>query len=241
MLQTVQSDDFSKTLDKHPSQKELIKSKLYDFIAFKTEHPANGNIPGLHPGYGSSDKRFSSEGNFTNKISDISHAHLTHNISIVYRIDGGILYLFGVYTHDEIGTGTPSNKNRQNQMATRWSNARFDNLNKDALEPKTRGPENVSKVKTGTQPQYTPRTKPVQPANPGRAQLLALADAANSAWPQRGLLASITNASTKEAVADLVEREVRYLGSIRSTGKTLYPNQQEYMRRLFAIAQHLSK
>lgn len=234
-------DEFLDSLGRYSNQRELLSRRLIDFMKLKTDSPHNGAAPDGKK-FGDTDKRFRSGGKFTGKVDGISHAHLTHNISIVYLIRNDSLYLYGIYTHDDIGTGTPSNINRQEQMAGRWSRTEFTKFDPNALMPRDRTtPDDQAKTRTGPQPQYTPRTKPVQPANPGRAQLLALADAANSAWPQRGLLVNITNASTKEAVADIIEREVRNLGSIRNSGRTLYPNQQEYMRRLLAIAQHLSK
>lgn len=75
--------------------------------------------------YGSSDKPFQPKGNFGTKIPRISHAHITHDTSIVYRVVDNTIYLYGFYTHDELGTGQPDNKLRQKSMATRFSNMKF--------------------------------------------------------------------------------------------------------------------
>lgn len=102
---------YLKSLDK---QDKLIKNKLKDFMTFKSANPRSK--------FGSSDYAFSPTGSF----AGFSHAKLTFDISIVYKIEGDICYLYGVFSHDESGTGTPPNKNKQNALGTKLKNQQFD-------------------------------------------------------------------------------------------------------------------
>ena len=80
----------------------------------------NPNTP-----YGSSDKPFAANGNYGSAVPGLRHAHITHDLSIVYRVDGRNIYLYGFYTHDELGTGNPANMRKQASMADRFKNATF--------------------------------------------------------------------------------------------------------------------
>ena len=78
--------------------------------------------------FGKVDKPFAGDGFLRNAIPNetLIHAHLTHDISIIYSISGKdprILKLYGVYSHDEMGTGQPPNIKKQKQLASRLSNA----------------------------------------------------------------------------------------------------------------------
>lgn len=92
-------------------------ASLKEFLTVKRQNP-------LQP-YGKSDKPFKSGANFSNEVPGLAHAHITHDLSIVYRIESGQLYLYGFYTHDQLGTGTPANKNKQQSMAVRFANTKF--------------------------------------------------------------------------------------------------------------------
>ena len=63
--------------------------------------------------FGSSDKPFISSGFFSAAVPGIRHAHLTFDLSIVYKVEGNIITLYGFFTHDELGTGQPPNLRRQ--------------------------------------------------------------------------------------------------------------------------------
>lgn len=90
-----------------------IAGLVADFAAFKRAHP-------LEP-FGSKDYPFKHD-----PLKGIRHAHLTHDISILYTISGNnpkIITLYGVFTHDEIGTGSGGgNKRVQQQTAKRVAN-----------------------------------------------------------------------------------------------------------------------
>lgn len=90
-------------------------------VKFKNTKEQNVNAQ-----YGASDKPFSGEGHF----KGLSHAHLTHNISLVYRLDSAQnqFKLYGFYTHDDLGTGTPANMRKQSTVGTRLSGQQFESV-----------------------------------------------------------------------------------------------------------------
>ena len=101
---------------------DRLASRLSDFINSKTNNPLQQ--------FGSSDKPFTSRGIFANTIPNetLLHAHLTHDVSIIYSLSGKdpkILKLYGLFTHDEMGTGQPANIKKQKQTASRISNTGF--------------------------------------------------------------------------------------------------------------------
>jgi|688.fasta_scaffold301902_3 hypothetical protein len=75
--------------------------------------------------FGSSDKSFERDGKFGMAAPGIRHAHITFDLSIVYRVEGRNIYLYGFFTHDELGTGTPPNRAKQTSMASQFKNATF--------------------------------------------------------------------------------------------------------------------
>jgi hypothetical protein len=98
----------------------VIGQKINEFLKFKSESPIGQ--------FGSSDKPFSGNGNFTKAIPDLRHAHLTGDIMIVYTIRGKNpteFRLYGVFSHDELGIGQPSNPKKQKSAAKRIGNQDF--------------------------------------------------------------------------------------------------------------------
>ena len=56
---------------------------------------------------------------------NLRHAHLTSDYSIVYTISGKdptVIKLFGIFTHDDLGTGQPMKLKNMSNMATKFSN-----------------------------------------------------------------------------------------------------------------------
>lgn len=103
---------FDKTFAKATKQ---VQSKFKDFVNWKKDHP--------HEKFGSSDYAFSRGGH----LSGFSHAKLNFDVSIVYKVDKDIIYLYGVFSHDDIGTGQPANINKQDSAAAKFSNQVFEN------------------------------------------------------------------------------------------------------------------
>ena len=98
-----------------------IADRFNEFLQTKKNNP-------LQP-FGKSDKPFTSDGFIRNAIPNetLLHAHLTHDISVVYSLSGKdpkVLKLYGVFTHDEMGTGQPANLRRQKQFSDRLSHIR---------------------------------------------------------------------------------------------------------------------
>lgn len=96
---------------------EKLKAKFRDFMEVKRTDPQQP--------FGSSDKSFIGAGNFAKAVPGLRHAHITFDLSIVYKVVGNEVYLYGFFTHDELGTGQPPNMNRQKSTATRFSNQSF--------------------------------------------------------------------------------------------------------------------
>lgn len=99
-----------------------LVSRFEDFLTSKKNNP-------LQP-FGASDRPFLSAGFIRNAVSNetLLHAHLTHDVSVVYSISGKdpkVLKLYGLLTHDEMGTGQPPNIKKQKQTALRLANTSF--------------------------------------------------------------------------------------------------------------------
>ena len=109
--------DYNDTYLRKVKPYAAVRSKFRDFMELKRNDP--------HATFGSSDKPFQSKGKFGTIVPGIMHAHITGDLSIVYKVVGGVVYLYGFYTHDELGTGQPSNRNRQDSMAGKFSRMQF--------------------------------------------------------------------------------------------------------------------
>lgn len=87
------------------------------FLQFKNSKADNPMQP-----FGKSDKPFMSAGFLKDAVpgETMMHAHLMHDMNILYTLTGTdpkVIKLYAVYTHDELGTGTPPNKKKQKQNA----------------------------------------------------------------------------------------------------------------------------
>lgn len=102
---------YPKTLFK---KTQAVKNAAQAFADYKSKTPTGR--------WGKSDKPFES----SSPLSGFKHAHLDFDISMVYKIDGGKLKLYGLYSHDDLGTGTPGNINKQKSMGARFNNAVFE-------------------------------------------------------------------------------------------------------------------
>jgi hypothetical protein len=116
----ITSNLFNETFDKKKRQYPFIQQKLNEFLATKQSNPLDL--------YGSSDRSFSPGGFFANSVPKLRHAHLSHDISIFYTVTGAdpvYIRLYGLFTHDESGIGTPPNRKIQKTVATKLSNQNF--------------------------------------------------------------------------------------------------------------------
>lgn len=93
-----------------------LADRFTSFLDSKKQNP-------LQP-FGSNDKPFIKEGPLGRAIPNetLLHAHLTRDVSVVYSLSGKdprILKLYGIFTHSDLGTGTPGNVRKQQSMADR--------------------------------------------------------------------------------------------------------------------------
>jgi hypothetical protein len=243
MLTPYVTDELFNTLSRYSNQKKRLIERLKEFILHKQQYPCNGGVPGQCPGFGSTDKKFKSSGNFGKEIRGVAHAHLTDDISIAYLVDGDNLNLYGVYSHDAMGTGQPANINRQQQIADQWAKMSFSQpLDANALgEPK----KDVSEPKAkpaGTKPDFTPKAKVApQAAKPADNSVVALAQKVDAHWPQRGLLNKLAGSQTKQQAVAILNNEAQNIANLRDRGAKLYPNQMDYFKGLASLYAHYEK
>jgi hypothetical protein len=76
--------------------------------------------------FGSSDKPFVQKGVIAGHVPGLKHAHLTHDLSLVYKVEQNQVFLYGFFTHDELGTGQPASIQRQKSTGQRFSNQNFN-------------------------------------------------------------------------------------------------------------------
>jgi hypothetical protein len=117
-VQVVLSSLYDQSLKNHPE----VKTKVDDFLIFKTANPTQQ--------YGAKDTRFNSDQHLGQL--KINHAHLSRDVSIFYRVSGKPtkLYVYGVFSHKESGTGTPYNNRIQKQL-TQTLSTQFPDLNEN--------------------------------------------------------------------------------------------------------------
>ncbi len=92
---------------KDKTKNPVVAKKFQAFLEFKSLNPS---AP-----FGSSDTPFSKQGPFGVKNPNLRHAHLTYDISVVYRISGfnpSTLEIYGLFSHKELGTdkGQPQDR-----------------------------------------------------------------------------------------------------------------------------------
>jgi hypothetical protein len=119
MAQTLfrRSEPYKETYLERIAPHPGLRAKFRDFMEVKRNNPMQQ--------FGSSDKFFRGGGNFINAVPGLRHAHITPDLSIVYKIVGNQIYLYGFYTHDELGTGQPSSVPRQKSIAGRFAKTQF--------------------------------------------------------------------------------------------------------------------
>lgn len=110
MIKFAKSKLFDKTFEK---QQKPIKEKFKNFVLWKQENP---NKP-----FGGSDYSFAKNG----VLAGYSHAHLNRDLSLIYKFENGVIYLYGVFSHADSGTGTPSNVNKQQSLKSKLDNQNF--------------------------------------------------------------------------------------------------------------------
>ena len=108
---------FQQTVSDKAKQYPQLQDRVTAFIQAKIINP--GMSVGTH------DKFFAPNGFFATAIPKVRHAHIFHNVIIVYTLNNNQLRLYGVYNHDDLGIGMPGNRRLQKQKAKELSNLRF--------------------------------------------------------------------------------------------------------------------
>ena len=96
-----------------------ILQKIDEFRKVKSENPIAN--------FGSNDGPFISDGIYKRYLPKARKAKLSNDMSIVYELSGvdpKIIYLYGVFTHANLGTGQPANFHKQKSMAKSLYNIR---------------------------------------------------------------------------------------------------------------------
>jgi len=103
---------FDETMKKHGK----LTDRLNAFINFKKQNPIAQ--------FGKGDTMLGVPASPYGGLN-LRHAHLTRDLSIVYTIEGKnptIIKLFGIFGHDDLGTGTPMKLKTMSSMANKLHN-----------------------------------------------------------------------------------------------------------------------
>lgn len=136
MLEVQQCRLFRDTFSEKGNHYPELRNILGDFIATKAQDPTKP--------FGSRDGPFKNAGHFTGKVPKLRHAHLMHDMNLCYTISGkdpAILKLYGLFKHDELGTGQPSNYRRQQNVATAMANQSFEPVPTTPKQAEPKKPE----------------------------------------------------------------------------------------------------
>ena len=114
-----------------------LAKRIFAFLDHKNNNP-------LQP-FGSSDTGFTPDGPIGKLGLNIKHAHVSQDVSIIYRVHSNpqVMDLYGVFSHKDSGTGNAANIRIQQQLATRLSNQEFPELPK--AEPAQQNNKNNKK------------------------------------------------------------------------------------------------
>ena len=115
--------------DKARANIDLINT-FNDFRKVKEQNP--------NQQFGSSDTSFNSNFPLGLSVSKLRHAHLTRDLSVCYTVTGKdptVIKLYGIFKHDELGTGTPPNTKRQKSIGTTMSNQDFEPMPGEPKKP----------------------------------------------------------------------------------------------------------
>jgi len=74
---------------------------------------------------GAAEYRFAGNAPIGKAVPGIAHHHISQEMSLVYRTEGNTTYLYGIYSHADLGTSTPPKIKTQQSAATRFSNMTF--------------------------------------------------------------------------------------------------------------------
>lgn len=111
-IEVKKSDMFDSTLASKLAQSPNLETKLREFLNFKKDSPGQS--------WGGSDSYFVNAGPIGRAMPKLRHAHLTRDLSLFYTIEGRnptTIKLYGIFSHQESGTGTPGSVQKQKTIA----------------------------------------------------------------------------------------------------------------------------
>jgi hypothetical protein len=112
---------FDESVHTHPGYANKIK----EFVRFKSVNPTAS--------FGSNDSAMSSASSLgKNKVR---HANIANDLRIFYRISGNptVIYLYGIFSHDESGTGHSSG-NKDIKRFAKYLEKQFPELNESLVD-----------------------------------------------------------------------------------------------------------
>jgi hypothetical protein len=95
-------------------------AKFAEFKNVKSQNPLQK--------FGSSDYPIPEGRPLTKYVSGLQHAHLSYNLVIFYSMEGRNptkFKLYGIFGHDQSGTGQPANFNKQRNLSKQMGNQQF--------------------------------------------------------------------------------------------------------------------
>ena len=114
------SPEYVSTLAKWAIGNPALVDKISDFKRTKMANP-------MQP-FGKNDTRLVADAPLGRAVPGLRHAHLTQDLSIFYTLGGSnphVFNLFGIYSHNESGTGNSQNIKIQKNLGKRLANQSF--------------------------------------------------------------------------------------------------------------------
>ncbi len=115
------SPEYVSTLAKWAINTPHLADKIADFKRAKMENP-------MQP-YGKNDTRMIATGPLGRAVPGLRHVHLTQDLSLFYTLGGSnphVFDLYGIYSHNESGTGNSQNIKVQKNLGKRLANQSFN-------------------------------------------------------------------------------------------------------------------
>ena len=111
------SDLYKETYLEKIQSNPKLREKFRTFMELKRSNP--------NAQFGAKDENFTSGGPYIKEVPGIRKARITLDINVVYKLVGNEIYLYGFFTHKELGTGQPANINREKMMAKKFATTQF--------------------------------------------------------------------------------------------------------------------
>lgn len=114
------SPEYVSTLAKWAIGNPTLVEKISEFKKTKMANP-------MQP-FGKNDTRLVADAPLGRAVPGLRHAHLSQDLSIFYTLGGSnphVFNLFGIYSHNESGTGNSQNIKVQKNLGKRLANQSF--------------------------------------------------------------------------------------------------------------------